>query len=424
MKKLLLSVFTLFLFNALAQAQAPQAFKYQAVVRDAGGQVLPDQQVGLFIELAGVDTIYSETHTAMTNSFGLVNLEIGRGTPVFGIFSEIDWNQQVYIVISLDATGGTNYETMGVSELLSVPFALHAANAGNSEDADADPTNEIQTLIQSGVNVTLSQGGGTISVNDADADEINEIQVLSQDGANVTLSKDGGTISVNDADADATNELEMPTDAEAGDIVYHDGTQWQRIPKGGNGQVLTMGTDGIPFWNGLIGIILPDGQKVFFAPTDIEGTGNIASGSSVQWGPTNIDIPNLPNITSSSDALADLDGETNTAAIVAALGDYDPPGSSVAYAAKLCDDLVAFGYDDWYLPAAGEIQVAIGQSFLNLELRAPNGAFIVYQTSTEASTSNNWAYDPANNGLINFASKNTSNFSPSAFSKCRCVRRD
>ncbi len=422
MKKLLLTVFSLFLFNALAEAQAPQAFKYQAVVRDAGGQILPDQQVGLFIELAGIDTIYSETHTVMTNSFGLVNLEIGRGTPVFGIFSEIDWNQQIYIVISLDATGGTNYETMGVSELLSVPFALHAANAGNSEDADADPTNELQDWTTlPGIPADIADGD---QVDDADADPVNEIQVLSQDGANVTLSKDGGTISVNDADADATNELELPTDAEAGDIVYHDGTQWQRIPKGGNGQVLTMGTDGIPFWNGLIGIILPDGQKVFFAPTDIEGTGNIASGSSVQWGPTNIDIPNLPNITSSSDALADLDGETNTAAIVAALGDYDPPTSSVAYAAKLCDDLVAFGYDDWYLPAAGEIQVAIGQSFLNLDLTAPNGAFIVYQTSTEASTSNNWVYDPANNGLVNFASKNTSNFDSSAFSKCRCVRRD
>ncbi len=262
MKKLLLSVFTLLLFNALAQAQAPQAFKYQAVVRDAGGQVLPDQQVGLFIELAGIDTIYSETHTATTNAFGLVNLEIGRGTPVFGIFSEIDWNQQIYIVISLDATGGTNYETMGVSELLSVPFALHAANAGNSEDADADPTNELQDWTTlPGIPADIADGD---QVDDADADPANEIQTLIQSGVNVTLSQGGGTISVNDADADATNELEMPTDAEAGDIVYYDGDGWKKVPAGGSGQVLTLGTDGLPYWGGLISITLQMGIGLSF----------------------------------------------------------------------------------------------------------------------------------------------------------------
>jgi len=381
MKKLLLSVFTLLLFNGFVQAQAPQAFKYQAVVRDAGGQVLPDQQVGLFIELAGIDTIYSETHTATTNAFGLVNLEIGRGTPVFGIFSEIDWNQQIYIVISLDATGGTNYETMGVSELLSVPFALHAANAGNSEDADADPANEIQTLIQSGVNVTLSQGGGTISVNDADADMTNEIQVLSQVGADVTLSKDGGTISVNDADADATNELEMPTDAETGSVAYFDGDGWKKVPTGGSGQVLTLGDDGLPYWGGLISVTLPNGDVVSFSPVDNFGG---AGADQVHWGPLT-DITNLPNL-DKPQAEMDYNGESNTAAIIAQLGDYTPPNSNLSYAAKLCDELVAFGYDDWYLPAAGELLYAATQTELNF------GNAVCYLSSTEHTANTMWYF--------------------------------
>lgn len=215
MRKLLLAAFTLLLFTFMAQAQAPQAFKYQAVVRDAAGQVLPDQEVGLQIELFGQDTIYRETHTATTNAFGLVNLEIGRGTALFGDFATIDWNQSIGITISLDAAGGTDYEPMGASELLSVPYALYAANGGSSDD-DGDPTNEIQTLMQTGAEVTLSNGGGTITVNDADADP--------------------------------ANELELPADAQTGDLAYYNGTAWQRLPVGIPGAVLTMGADGIPVW--------------------------------------------------------------------------------------------------------------------------------------------------------------------------------
>jgi len=36
---------------------------------------------------------------------------------------------------------------------------------------------------------------------------------------------------------------------------------------------------------------------------------------------------------------------------VAQLGD----NGGTAYAAKVCADLVAYGFDDWYLPAAGEL---------------------------------------------------------------------
>jgi len=49
-------------------------------------------------------------------------------------------------------------------------------------DADSDPTNELQTISKSGSTVTLSNGGGSFTdeVNDADADPNNEIQNLDQ----------------------------------------------------------------------------------------------------------------------------------------------------------------------------------------------------------------------------------------------------
>jgi hypothetical protein len=61
----------------------------------------------------------------------------------------------------VDPAGRTAYQTMGTSQLLSVPYALYAKNVQNYNDTDASPTNEIQTLSISGTNLSLSPGGGT-----------------------------------------------------------------------------------------------------------------------------------------------------------------------------------------------------------------------------------------------------------------------
>ena len=83
-------------------------------------------------------------------------------------------------------------------------------------DSDADPTNELQTLSQSGNDVTLSLGGGTVTVADNDNDSSNEFQTLTQAGNNVTLSNGGGAISVDDGDSNPTNELQNLSSSAAG----------------------------------------------------------------------------------------------------------------------------------------------------------------------------------------------------------------
>ena len=106
-------------------AQSPQAFKYQTVIRDASGQFLADQNVTIGIDLVQSDTsVYSETHSATTNAFGLVNLEIGRGMVTKGTFGEIVWGRSTSVAVSLDVNGGSDLQPMGTSELLSVPYAL------------------------------------------------------------------------------------------------------------------------------------------------------------------------------------------------------------------------------------------------------------------------------------------------------------
>ena len=129
MKKLIHSIIVLML-SAIVFAQAPQSFKYQAVARDASGEVIADQQVSFQISILqnseSGTTVYTETHVDSTNQFGLITLEIGTGTTTDD-FTAIDWGNDAYFIqIEMDASGGTSYTLMGTSQLLSVPYALHA----------------------------------------------------------------------------------------------------------------------------------------------------------------------------------------------------------------------------------------------------------------------------------------------------------
>ena len=119
-------------------AQSPEAFKYQAIARNASGNVIANQNVSFRVSLLETSetgtTVYVETHNLTTNNFGLANLNIGEGSPVSGNFSTIDWAaDKHFLKVEMDAAGGTSYQLMGTSQLLSVPYALYSENAGNMQ---------------------------------------------------------------------------------------------------------------------------------------------------------------------------------------------------------------------------------------------------------------------------------------------------
>ncbi len=67
----------------------------------------------------------------LTNAFGLVDLEIGKGTPVTGTFTGINWGDNDYFLkVEMDPNGGSSWQAMGTSQLLSVPYALYATRCG------------------------------------------------------------------------------------------------------------------------------------------------------------------------------------------------------------------------------------------------------------------------------------------------------
>lgn len=117
-------------------AQAPQSFKYQAVIRDTTGNVLSDKLISLRISILQGDMygeeIYSEIHDIWTDKLGLVTLNIGQGTEISRNFSEIQWGEDThYVKIEIDLDGTMNYHLLGISQLMSVPYALYAEGSGD-----------------------------------------------------------------------------------------------------------------------------------------------------------------------------------------------------------------------------------------------------------------------------------------------------
>jgi hypothetical protein len=138
MKKITtLSTFCFLLLTLLVKAQTPpNAFNYSAVARNAAGQPIATTTIGIQITIVKTSPTgtsqYSENHFVNTDAFGLFNLVIGAGAVQSGSIATIDWsNDNYYLKVGMDVSGGTNFLTMGTTQLLSVPYALYAKSAGS-----------------------------------------------------------------------------------------------------------------------------------------------------------------------------------------------------------------------------------------------------------------------------------------------------
>ena len=168
MKKIFI-LFVIIAFTFVSMGQPPQKLSYQAVIRDASGKLIQNSNVGIRISIlqgsASGTVVYTETHALPTNINGLVSLEIGGGVTT-GNFSAIDWtNGPYFLKTETDPEGGLNYSITGVSQLLSVPYAIYAGNgfSGDYNDLTNKPiTDGSETKIIAGSNISVS-GTGTIA---------------------------------------------------------------------------------------------------------------------------------------------------------------------------------------------------------------------------------------------------------------------
>lgn len=180
MKKIYSIISVLFLLANIFQpttsnAQAPEKISYQAVIRNSTNQLVTNKQVGMRISIQKFTfglpptytNVYVETQKPTTNDNGLVSVQIGGGTIVGGTFNSINWgNGTYYIKTETDPTGGTNYTITGQSQILSVPYALHAQTVENVQtdatlEGKGNATQPLKLAQQSATEGQLLEWTGT-----------------------------------------------------------------------------------------------------------------------------------------------------------------------------------------------------------------------------------------------------------------------
>lgn len=223
------------LIASALQAQAPERMSYQAVARDTDGAILPDQTVSMRIQVlqssgTGV-AVYTETHTTSTNANGLVSLQIGGGSVVSGSLSGINWNAGPYFLkTEIDLSGGTNYSIIGTTQLLSVPYALHAERVGT----EADPA------------FTASPAAGVTGTN---ISNWNTAFGWGNTHGNITSDGRIGTAAGRIVTTGTGGTLQATAGSAPGQMLYWNGSAWVNVQPGSTGQVLTL-IDGVPTWAG------------------------------------------------------------------------------------------------------------------------------------------------------------------------------
>ena len=244
MKKRLLTTLAVLCLAVFAFAQAPQKMNYQALVKDANNNAVAMQAVGAQVTLLqGGEAVYTETHTATTDTNAILALEIGGGTVVSGTFADIDWSLGNYsLKVEIDPEGGNNYTLTSEQALLAVPYAFFAdknatAFSGDYNDLEGTPT--------------IPTAPTVISAFENDANYIKK--------ENQQLSVEGTTISINDGVGEVVNSVEMPAETitkpegtATGDMLVWDAeaNDWKALPADAEEgvKVLTIGENGVPAW--------------------------------------------------------------------------------------------------------------------------------------------------------------------------------
>lgn len=124
---LIITCFSCWILAAFAQNPG---FHYQASLKGISGDAIANQKLDVRITILGDGGLtYTESQTTSTNDFGIFSLEVGSQNTE--AFKKLPWGQGP-MSMQVEINDGDGFETFGSSNLMSVPYALFAENAGNS----------------------------------------------------------------------------------------------------------------------------------------------------------------------------------------------------------------------------------------------------------------------------------------------------
>lgn len=144
MKFYTLILLTLCSFLTVTAQAPPEAFNYSGAVKDGSGNPLATQTIGVEFSILesspSGSIVYREQHSVLTDANGIFNLSIGWGSVQEGTFEDINWGENAhYLKVGIDSTGGTSYTVSGITQLLSVPYAMYAKRAGEVNGGNLKP---------------------------------------------------------------------------------------------------------------------------------------------------------------------------------------------------------------------------------------------------------------------------------------------
>jgi len=352
------------LLTASVFAQSPEKMSYQAVIRNSSDVLVTNTQIGMEINIrqgsVSGTVVYTETQTPTTNANGLVSIEIGGGTG----FNAIDWSAGPYFIETKTAVVPplTTYTITGTSQLLSVPYALHAKTAESITGTitETDPTytssqaanitaTDITNLGNlSGVNTgdqDLSSLATKTALGDSTAQVRSEIPDVS--GFLTSYTETDPVFSAWDKDyADLIN---TPAPADGSETKVTAGTNVTVTGAGTTASPYVVNTTdtlaiGDSYQGGIIFWLDATGQHGLIAATADQNTGIQWYNGTYRYTGTN------------GDGL--YAGKMNTAMIIATQMADNQTGN---FAAKVCADYsVTVGgvtYGDWYLPSKYELNL-------------------------------------------------------------------
>lgn len=425
MKKItLLTTLCFLLLTLVVNAQTPpNAFNYSAVARNAAGQPIATTTIGIQITILKTSPTgasqYSENHFVNTDAYGLFNLVIGAGAVQSGSMATIDWsNDNYYLKVGMDAAGGTNFLTMGTTQLLSVPYALYAKSAGTvaggsgititSVSSAGDtlylsngqsfvaggngggtgslvlPT--ITTNVITGITSNSATFGGAIS--NANGNQIMERGIVYSTSPNPTLGSNKIMIGSGIGTFDTISGLGY----QYAHLLNSNTTYYVRAYAVTENNISAYGNE-VSFTTLSVGQAGPGGGIVFFNKGNSTGgwqyleTATSDQSTGIVWGCYGTSIPGTQLTVGS--------GETNTSLIVAGCNE-------ASFAAKLCNDLVLGGQSDWFLPSRDELNLMYKN--LHTNNQGNFGINSYYWSSTENGSDGAWTFN-FDNGDANGGNK-------------------
>ncbi len=353
------------LLAATAWTQSPDKMSYQAVIRNSNNELVTNSQISMQTSIlqgsASGTAVYIEKQSPTSNANGLVSMEIGNGTAIFGNFATIDWaNGPYFIKVETDPTGGINYTVTGTSQLLSVPYALQAKTAETLTGSitETDPT------------YTSSQAANITATDITNLSNLSGTNTGDQDLSGLATKTDLG-------DSTAQVRSEIPAAADGSETKVTAGTNITVTGAGTTASPYVVNVTntlaiGDSYQGGIIFWLDNTGQHGLIAATADQSTG-------MQWYNGSYTITNAVR-----DGVGA--GKYNTERVIANQG-------AGSYAAQLCANYQGGGYGDWYLPSKYEL------SLLYLQKTAVGGfASAYYWSSTESNINYAWI-QYFNNGI-------------------------